>query len=228
MKINIVDVRNERKVKNAKIGDITEDIRGATVGAGGAGGSGGDLNEIQIIVGNMENIKKRAVEMLTAFLTMENETKQSINKSYKTISERVTRSKMEEKKTITDYFKNMSNDERRVEDTLKVLKMGRWNLGLQKGVFQYDKEIYDKEHMDIIEVLNNGGVLALDDNVINPQLQTKTAEDLMKEAQDLADEEYENEALGIGHLGENYMDGFGYGDVDNGDGEDHWDEDETE
>ena len=37
----------------------------------------------------------------------------------------------------------MDKDERNIENMLRKYKMGRWNIGLQKGLSQYDKNIYD-------------------------------------------------------------------------------------
>jgi len=34
----------------------------------------------------------------------------------------------------------MEKDERKIEDMLKKFKLGRWNIGMQKGIFQYDKD----------------------------------------------------------------------------------------
>jgi hypothetical protein len=57
----------------------------------------------------------------------------------------VNRTKQQEKKSITDFLENLEKDELRIEDMLKKFKMGRWNIGMQKGVFQYDKATYERE-----------------------------------------------------------------------------------
>ena len=53
--------------------------------------------------------------------------------------------KYKDKKHITDYLAKLSRDERRVEQSLRKHKIGRWNVGMQKGLYQYEKSIYDKE-----------------------------------------------------------------------------------
>jgi hypothetical protein len=212
-KINGLNIRNERRANNEERKDMANDIRGVEDAPNADYRMETDrMNEIQIRVGNLENIKKRTVELLVAFLSIEEDTKKSINKSYKTVSERVVRSKLDEKKTITDYFKNMTNDERKVENTLKILKMGRWNVGMQKGVFQYDKEVYDKEHANIINILDNGaGNGADNDYVIQPEEMVRGVEELEREIQKDADEEYGREEMGFQQLEEDYMDGNYYG-----------------
>jgi hypothetical protein len=220
MNVDKVNIRKERIATNERSLDSTEDIRGVEVGDRPTGDTymneNERLNEIQLLAGSMENIKKKTVELLVAFLTIQEDTKKSINKSYKTVSERVVRSKLEEKKSITDYFKNMSDDARKVEYTMKMLKLGRWNLGMQKGVFEYDTAVYDKEHKDIVDMLNaqGAGENALNDYVIQPSEKAMDVAELERDESKMVESEYENEQYGIQHLGEDYMDGNYYGEDD--------------
>jgi hypothetical protein len=221
IKVDVVNIRNSKRKNINRNKDTTEETKGVddfTNISDQYNDELARLNDIQIQMGNLENIKKKTVELLIDFLSIEEETKKSINKSYKTVSERVIRSKLDEKKTITDYFKNMSNDERKLEYTLKQLKMGRWNIGMQKGVFQYDKGVYDKEHKEIVDMLNESGAeqSALNDFVINFNEKNIDIMDLEKDAQNTINEEYDNEEYGIQHLGENYTDGNYYGEEEDG------------
>jgi len=215
-----MNIRKERMATNERNLDSTEDTRGVEVGDRFIGDTymseNERLNEIQLLEGGMENIKKKTVELLVAFLAIEEETKKSINKSYKTVSERVVRSKLDEKKTITDYFKNMSDDARKVEYTMKMLKLGRWNLGMQKGVFEYDRAVYDKEHTDIVDMLSAAGAgeNVLNDYVIQPSEKARGVMDIERDDAKNAENEYENEQYEIRHLGEDYMDGNYYGEDD--------------
>jgi hypothetical protein len=68
-----------------------------------------------------------------------------MNYSYAEIMERTMGLKYKDKKGITDYLAGLSRDERRVEQALRSHKIGRWNVGMQKGLYQYDKGVYDKE-----------------------------------------------------------------------------------
>jgi len=220
VKMDAVNIRNKKRESIKRNRDLTEETKGADVDNKMVGEIAEDenerLHEIQLRVGELENIKKKTVEMMVSFLSIEKETKTAINKSYKTVSERVIRTRLDEKKTITDYFKNMLDDERKVEYTLKKMKMGRWNLGMQKGVFEYDKGIYDKEHNDIVGLLTGegGGTGALNDYVIQPMEKTADVNDLEINEKQLADDEYEKEEWDIRNLGEDYMDGNYYGEDD--------------
>ena len=49
----------------------------------------------------------------------------------------------------------MDYDERRVEDTKKILKLGRWNIGLRKGLVDYDKGRYVEERNELFNQLSN-------------------------------------------------------------------------
>jgi hypothetical protein len=57
--------------------------------------------------------------------------------------------KEKEKNKVTDRLKSLTNDERNVDTMLKVNKLGLWNKGLQKGLTQYDKNVYDEEVEDL-------------------------------------------------------------------------------
>ena len=59
--------------------------------------------------------------------------------------EKVTRAREKEKDIITDYLKEMTDEERETENLFKNNKLGKWGKGLQKGVRIYQKETYDEE-----------------------------------------------------------------------------------
>ena len=58
---------------------------------------------------------------------------------------RVNRSKDKEKEKKTTHLKDLTVDERAVDNVLKQHKLGKWNIGLQKGLVNYDKDFYDDE-----------------------------------------------------------------------------------
>ena len=71
--------------------------------------------------------------------------KKALNFNYDELLDSYRKEALVEKKSITDRFKNMQKDERNTELLLKKYKMGRWNLGEQKGIYQYDKALYEQE-----------------------------------------------------------------------------------
>ena len=68
-----------------------------------------------------------------------------LNLNYKKVKEKVLISKEKEKDLITDYLKNLTDEERELENLFKNNKLEKWSKGLQKGITQYVKENYDEE-----------------------------------------------------------------------------------
>ena len=90
---------------------------------------------------------------------------------------------------ITDFLKNMDDDERRVEDMHKSLKLGRWNVGLQKGLVDYSKERYNEERKQLFDQLASKVDIDMDDVVIQ-----KDVEQLEAEEEEMAEEDSNMEA----------------------------------
>lgn len=103
------------------------------------------IRQIHIVESDSVELKKIAAKWLAAVITRENTTKTAFNRSYKEIMDSTMHLKYKDKKDITDYLANLSRDERRVEQTLRSHKIGRWNVGMQKGLYQYEKTVYDLE-----------------------------------------------------------------------------------
>lgn len=164
----------------------------------GVGESNADLQEIDIQMGNTMELKTRVAKLLLTFLDIEQDNKK-ILLSYDEIAKKIRKEKNIEKQKIIEYLGNMDKEERQIEDQFKRYKMGRWNVGLQKGLVQYDKKTYDRETAE-----NKESEVMLD----------MDAEQL--DALDKADanEEEDNEATDISHLGEDYHDGDYYGEDD--------------
>ena len=155
-----------------------------------------DLEEVQIVAGEREQLKVRIAELLLTLINMEMNNKKTVDLKYSDIEKRITRSKLNEKKMITDFLKNMDDDERRVEDTKKILKLGRWNVGLKKGLVDYDKERYVEERNQLFDQMVNQGNMDMEDNVIQMSVQ-----DLEQQENQEIDDFYDEEANDI----RNYM-----------------------
>lgn len=67
------------------------------------------------------------------------------NYTYEEIKEAVIISKEKEKNIITDHLKQLSDEEREVENLFKNHKLEQWNKGMQKGVRIYQPDTYDEE-----------------------------------------------------------------------------------
>jgi hypothetical protein len=175
-----------------------------------------ELQEIDVYSGDKMVFQKRVCSMMMDFIGIEEKNKATLDKPYEEISRKIRKSKQDEKKLITDYLEDIEKDERKVEDTLKQLKLGRWNVGIQKGVFMYDKNTYDNERNAALDRLEKD--LAYD--FTDGEMIEATVEDLDREADEDA-EQYDAEGGDIGMFGDDYLDGNHYGE----DGDDDFRED---
>ena len=75
--------------------------------------------------------------------------KDAVKLDYSQLMERVLRAKEKEKDLITDYLKEMTDEQREVEDIFKAQKLGKWGVGEQKGFRTYQAATYDQERMDM-------------------------------------------------------------------------------
>jgi len=153
--------------------------------------------EIDIRIGNIEELKTRVAKLLITFLDIEQENK-SVVLSYSEISKKIRKSKSKEKEKLVKALGGIDNDERAIEKMFIKYKIGRWNVGLQKGLVKYDPKTYDREIMENdMEDYNENGMDA--DELAN-------AENLE------ISNEHDNEGLEIQQFGEDYQDGDFYGD----------------
>jgi len=159
------------------------------------------IHEVQIDAGNQMELNSHVAELLIAFLDIDTKTKESVDFSYVNLDAKLRRSRIEEKKLITDYLKNMDNEERRVEDTKKALKLGRWNVGMQKGLVNYDDATYERERNEMIARMTNEGAIEDESNLIG----LRDVEDLEREGVEGEDGDF-----GIDGLDEDYNDGVYY------------------
>ena len=95
-------------------------------------------------------MKERVCQLLLGILEIEEKNKKTINFSYDDIIHHVRRSKTKEKNSIVGELGKLSIEERRVEEVLKKYKIGRWNVGQQKGLVQYDELTNDRETKDMV------------------------------------------------------------------------------
>ena len=68
--------------------------------------------------------------------------------TYEEIEYENNKSKEREKNRITEKLKNLTEEERQVNNEFKQYKLGEWSTGLQKGLVEYDPEFYEKELAD--------------------------------------------------------------------------------
>jgi hypothetical protein len=176
-----------------------------------------EIREIQITTGDVLELKSRVSNLLITFLNVEQTNKTTIDFSYEQVIKRVSRSKEKEKRGIIEKLGNMSIEERKVEDMLKNRRLGRWNVGQQKGLFMYDQNTYDRERNDLIsQIIGETQEGSLD--IVSEDL--LDIYDLDKLDEDTEEVDINRETYDIGDLDNNFMDGVYY--------EEDRDEDETD
>lgn len=216
-----IDIENNKAMRRQKKADIIIDsFRAESIDLGEEYlEEEENLEEVQINLGDKQELKKRVCQLLLSFLEIEETNKRCVNFSYSEISSFVRRGRDKEKYSIIKYFRDMDAGQRKVEDNLKHYKLGKWNVGMQKGLIQYDAETNNREQNELIVQLmqdveegemNIFNELAMDVyDVAKPNL-----EEVEEDEDDYGDEDndfYDRGNMEIDHnLGEDYMDGNYY------------------
>jgi len=186
----------------------------------------GDIDEVEIEAGNRDDLKNRVAKMLLSFINIIRKNKSEIDISYETIRMSIRKRKENEKNRIVERFKAMSPDERSVEDMKKKFKMDEWNLGTQKGIFQYDKktserEVREQEAEEQLDIQKHGVRKA---DFISIHADSEDTTDILRDMVDSEDlvadvdaPELENEITGLTGLKNNFFDGQFYSDDESDD-----------
>ncbi len=88
----------------------------------------------------------------------ENENKMALNFDLKKIKTEIKMSKKSEAEIKKSYFSKLGSDELVSENTMKNLKLGKWGVGLQKSMFEYDKDTYLKDKLaadEVVQLMGN-------------------------------------------------------------------------
>ena len=198
-----IDVQTRKEDRREEIRSIENDadqIQSAIESADN------DFDEIDIRAGDERELKTRVAELLRNLITMQIDDKETVDITYAEIKKKVGRAKEREKRGIIEYLGEMSIEERQVENSFKKFRLGRWNVGRQKGLVSYDPSTYNRERKEA-----HGSQSA--DPV------TWDLDDLEKD--NAAEQEREElEETDIQGLSANYNDGDYYGDDDPEDYED--------
>lgn len=157
-------------------------------------------DEVDIEMGNRMDFRQRVCGLMIIMIENSMNIKKTIDKPYEQLATKSYNESKREKAVITDYLKNMTIEERRVENIMKQYKMGMWNLGTQKGVFKYDQNLYDLEKEQDKQLY-----------MVPEDQEDFAGEELADYDPNVeADEDAENEANDIGGLDEDYNDGVYY------------------
>ena len=177
--LDIETQKQQRRIKKREFYDESLHTEGR--------GDEPDIEEVEIMMGNQESLRKRVGLLLVSFYKLELDN-QFISSSYDVISTKVAKLRYDEKQSIVKALGDITDQfELDIEDQFKKYKMGKWNLGLTKALVSYDRNLYNSER-DQLEV-----------NEYQIDI-------------DAGDEPVYNEGQDISHLGEDYQDGDYYGD----------------
>lgn len=95
------------------------------------------------ITGN--NKQQSLANLLVVFIKLLDQKNIFKNNDYEKIKRKTLILKEKEKISITDTLKNMNEQDRKVDNTLKTYKLGRWSIGNNSGVVKYNADYYDME-----------------------------------------------------------------------------------
>jgi hypothetical protein len=223
LRADLEEFKVDRRAKNAERRNASSSIRAElSISDIDLIETSDELQEYKIQVGNTEELKTRVCELLLGYLQIEDKNKKAINLSYDKIIQQVRRGREKEKKSIVQELGKLSKEERRVEDMLKNFKIGRWNVGQQKGLVAYDADTNERETKDMIgqmlqdmeeENVDANGELMMDVYDLATLTNAEkgyVAEDL--EVNEGGDEDgyYDAEGDDIGAFGDRYLDGVYY------------------
>lgn len=132
------------------------------------------------------------VNIIHNFLKIMNNHYNLINNNYKKIKEKISYAKEKEKDTFTEYFKKLSDEERQIQNLLKINKLEEWSVGLQKGLTKYVPDNYDMEKQKIIQQAIKEKQLNKMDNVteMNAEIYKYDLENEELLQKEIDDEEY--------------------------------------
>jgi len=138
-----------------------------------------------VLEGNKVQVQKYISSLLGTFLLALKRQKERVNLNREMIMELIVRSKEKEKNTKTRQLKDLTDEERKVDGELRKAKLGKWNVGLQKGLTRYVKSFYDNERdaMDNEAIINkkldiNGDVNKLNRDIYEEDIREEQDADL--------------------------------------------------
>lgn len=177
----------------------------------GYGAAANRVRQVHIVESDLAELKKIAAQMLSAMIDRERESKQAIDRDYATIMHDTMKLKYKDKERITNFLRGLSRDERRAEQALRSHKLGRWNVGMQKGLYQYNKDIYDNETEEWHA--NAPSDPAADTSLVmamESAAEGQDVEDLERMEEQERSAEYDRGDNGWDQLDEDYTDGIYY------------------
>jgi hypothetical protein len=138
------------------------------------------------------DINNTIINYLLTFFGIMKQHYKLISNSYNKVKQNILITKEKEKDLITDYLKDLTQEERDIETIFKNNKLEKWSKGLQKGLTQYVKENYDEERAELEKQALKEHLLNKKSNVtdMNKEIYKMDIEEEMARAEEIEDEEY--------------------------------------
>lgn len=108
----------------------------------------GEITEVDIVRGEQKKVREKLADLVSTMLQIIKNEKQKINLNASMVKEKINRSKDKERHKITSTLRDMTKEQRDIENLFKNHRLERWNKGLQKGLTQYVAKTYDEERED--------------------------------------------------------------------------------
>jgi len=159
----------------------------------------GEIEEIEIVAGRVAEVTIKIADLFVEMCGIFARDKNTINYNHQEVLERVNVSKEKEKDLVTERLKDLSDEERQIDNILKAHKLGQWNKGLLKGLTQYVPGTYDEERAVMEAQAEIERKLGRDDRVtaMNREIY---ADDLIDAT--MVDDEIEREEMDMMRLGD--------------------------
>jgi len=126
-----------------------------------------EIPELEMIIGEKKQMKQKIADLLYNYLQLICNNKKITDFTYNSITEKIMRSKVKEKDLITNFLKELTDEEREIENVFKNNKLERWSVGLQKGLTQYVGSNYDEERKKLEKQALMEKKLGVNDDVTN-------------------------------------------------------------
>ena len=170
------------------------------------------LMEVQILTGERDDLKTRIANLLVTYIDIIQKNKTLVDYSYEEITADVRSSKLKEKNMIINRLQKLTIEERRVENMMKIYRLGKWNVGQQRGLFEYDVATQERERQDLIEqgVQDNEEIYNLAMTSLNTDepMDALDINQIQRDDEEQAQIDDHNEMFDFGNLRENYDEGY--------------------
>ena len=156
-----------------------------------------ELLATEISLGSVKQENEVISSTLVAFIQICNKQKDDIGITSSMIKDRILRIKEREKDDMTIYLKDLTEEEREVQNIHKNSKLGKWGIGLTKSLIQYDPEAYDADRERIEEKLILNHKLGRLDNVDSMHLDVFEIDLLDNEQANIESNQEANDLTGL-------------------------------